>query len=107
MRNYRPQIIPPRGPISLYLGRRLADNRDMETQRTPNGMEAEMIEIKIERDETMPLIEQVREATEDLTQEGEPRDFVPVGLALGLNRKTAQAVHNSLSERIDRANGWM
>ena len=37
MRNYRPQIIPFSGPISLYSGRRLADNRGMDATKTAKG----------------------------------------------------------------------
>ena len=60
---------------------------------------------EIERDETMPLIEQIREDTDKYSQKDEPLDFVPVGMALGLTRKRAEKIHNELIERIDRAGG--
>ena len=64
-----------------------------------------MIESKIERDETMPLIEQVREVTFDRTPEDEPLNFVPAALALGANQAHAEWLDEALTARVMRAAG--
>ncbi len=57
------------------------------------------------RDERMPLIEQVREATFAETDPDEMLDFVPAALALGCSMDEAESIDETLTVRIMRSRG--
>lgn len=63
------------------------------------------IPTTIPRDEQMPLVEQVREITFDYAGDDEMLDFVPAALALGCSHSKADAMDETLSERVMRAGG--
>ncbi len=61
--------------------------------------------IKIERDETMPLIEQVRELTFARTSEDCVLDFIPAARDLGATQAEAETIDETLITRVMRACG--
>jgi len=58
-----------------------------------------------QRDESMPLREQVRQLTIDRTPEDEMLDFVPAAIAIGCNLAEAEAIDEELTVRIMRSSG--
>ncbi len=60
---------------------------------------------RIKRDESMPLIEQVREITFENTDEDDMLDFIPAALALGCTQAKAEALAETLTVRMMRAAG--
>ena len=61
--------------------------------------------LRIERDHTMPLIEQVREITCERTDPDDMLDFIPAARALGASESEAEAIDETLTVRMMRANG--
>ena len=61
--------------------------------------------LSIPRDESMPLIEQVREITFANTPEDDELDFIPAARALGCDMAYAEKIAETLTVRMMRAAG--
>ena len=59
------------------------------------------------RDESMPLIEQVREITFAETDPDDMLCFYPVAIALGCSESEAESIDQELNTRIMRAGGMI